>query len=571
MKKALPLVLAFLLVCFSSAPAHAAFTDVPNDHWAKNEIEFLTKKNIIKGYDNGRFGPRDYITRKQAVIMMMRALKLNVSNRPNPHFKDVSPTQNGYKEIAAAVDEGWFLKASSFYPDRPLTREEMARCLAKAYQLTNKGASSFKDVSTSSPYYSDIMALVSNDITSGYTKTTFGPKDPVNRAQFAVFMSRIYSKPLAYVVKRGSTTVKTFDSKDDAVEFALTSSDLTVHPVSNTVNTYPDQFLGTNSAKINNGVLIYNGFENQKSFDADFFTPYISYVKNQKPVDSLFDTFIVLGRTYSQTGSFQQTINSTGNDANYAEWKWYMDRTFSGSGVVPNLNQSASMNPVAKKVNVYLSIPYPKYRGQFVDLAGKKVPVTAASRYQLVNWYVNETMKKFQAGGYKNMELSGFYWLNETVINPEDQELVKKTSALLKSKGKQLIYSPHSRSTNFEHWQEYGFSGAYLQSNAFKVKTSLKDVQKQLHFGYLEALTYGSGINLEIDDVSLSNDIQDRITKFDEYLRLGRLYHLPGRSVIMYQGTEMIYRLGTYHSKYGERYANFQKAYDDLYAFLKNK
>src|SRR4051794_7920777 len=72
----------------------------------EKEIDQLVALDIIKGYPDHTFRPYNSITRAQGVSMIIREMKLDTANRPNPHFKDIQPGQRFYDEIAAAVDEG---------------------------------------------------------------------------------------------------------------------------------------------------------------------------------------------------------------------------------------------------------------------------------------------------------------------------------------------------------------------------------------------------------------------------------------------------------------------------------
>ena len=45
------------------------------NHWALEAITDLTSKGIIAGYDNGKFGFGDVVTREQVAALMYRALK----------------------------------------------------------------------------------------------------------------------------------------------------------------------------------------------------------------------------------------------------------------------------------------------------------------------------------------------------------------------------------------------------------------------------------------------------------------------------------------------------------------
>ena len=46
--------------------------DVPKGHWAYEAIQQLTDEKIIFGYDDGRFGFGDNVTREQVAALMYR-------------------------------------------------------------------------------------------------------------------------------------------------------------------------------------------------------------------------------------------------------------------------------------------------------------------------------------------------------------------------------------------------------------------------------------------------------------------------------------------------------------------
>ncbi|WP_018393453.1 S-layer homology domain-containing protein [Bacillus sp. 37MA] len=184
------ILLTSLLLPSIQAEAAGKFRDVASNHWAINQIEFLSSKGVISGFSDGTFKPETNVTRGQAAIMLVRALDLSLSNRSNPGFKDVSTKHSAYKYIAAIVDAGIYPKGAKYEPDKTLTREEMARMLVNAYSFKGQKNVTFSDVSKSywaQPY---ISLLAENGITAGFSNGTFQPKGAVTRAQFSVFLSR---------------------------------------------------------------------------------------------------------------------------------------------------------------------------------------------------------------------------------------------------------------------------------------------------------------------------------------------------------------------------------------------
>ncbi|WP_214482218.1 S-layer homology domain-containing protein [Bacillus sp. SM2101] len=171
--------------------AKGSFTDVTHDYWAVEEIAYLTLEGIIKGYNNGEFGPKDNVTRGQAAVMVTRALEINTENITNPKLPDVKEDHSAYREIAAVIDQGIFDLVDSFHPNEPLTRGEMAKILVRSYDLKGDYGEYFTDVSLDNEYYPYINKLFANGITTGFPNKTFKPNQPITRDQFAVFFARV--------------------------------------------------------------------------------------------------------------------------------------------------------------------------------------------------------------------------------------------------------------------------------------------------------------------------------------------------------------------------------------------
>jgi len=166
------------------------FLDVPTGYWAENEIKYLVDLNIIKGIGNENFGPSATVTRAQGAAMLSRALQLDLNDRPDPGFKDLSNDFWAYKEIAALVDEGIYPKETNFKPGTPLTREDMARLLVNAFKMEGKNNQEFTDIPKDYWAYSYINRLAANQITTGYPDGSFKPKNILTRTQFSVFLAR---------------------------------------------------------------------------------------------------------------------------------------------------------------------------------------------------------------------------------------------------------------------------------------------------------------------------------------------------------------------------------------------
>ncbi|WP_204556790.1 S-layer homology domain-containing protein [Bacillus ectoiniformans] len=195
-KRAIIYVLSLLFVLIQiGQPTHAqaAFKDVDSKHWAKEEIEYLSGKGIIKGYPDGNFGLNNPITRLQTATMIVKALKLDTENlETRPSFKDVSENDYGYAIIAAVSNAGIMTGNDGvFNPNQTLSRAQMAAVLVRAFKLTGESSYSYRDVNEGIWASSVIRTLFQNHITTGYADNTFRPNNPTTRAQFAGFLARV--------------------------------------------------------------------------------------------------------------------------------------------------------------------------------------------------------------------------------------------------------------------------------------------------------------------------------------------------------------------------------------------
>ncbi|WHT48284.1 DUF4855 domain-containing protein [Sporosarcina thermotolerans] len=473
--------------------------------------------------------------------MLTRVLDLyELNSEPTP-VEDLLPTSPGYKEIMIALENNWLsLDKGYFHPDEPLTRDEMSKMLATAYGYEGKGGSQFVDVPYEDPYFLYIDAIAFEEVTTGYKDGTFRPGETVTRAQFSAFLNRVYQKPVAYEVRNEGELVEIVRNVDDAIELALYYPKGTVHPQSNKFNKYPQTIAAADKTNLNSGVLIYNGFNETENFSPYFFRQYLK----TKPVNSgqidMFDTFVILGLRYNESGD--QFVDGPSNHANYSDWRTYIERTFAQDGAINNLNMTAGF--VNRNVDVYIAIPYPKRNEPIINFSGDSVGSDVYARYDLVNWYVNEVMQRFDNGKYDNLNFKGFYWLSETVRTVDDEVIISSISSILKKNDKFFIYSPHATSTNFYKWKDYGFDAAFLQPNAFR--STINNKEERLHRAFLNAQIYGTGITIEIDSYHMDKAEQG-VEAFDLYMDMSKRYGLDEKGMMFYQGVNMVERMATFN------------------------
>lgn len=550
--------LLFTIVYLPSAANAATFKDVSYKYWAYDDINFITKHHVIRGYSDGYFRPGFEIKRKDAAVMMTRALDLVEPEGEQIELLDMNPNSPGYKEVIIALENDWLsLEEGNFNPSEPLTRDEMSKMLATAYSYEGQEKSTFTDVELDSEYYAYIDAIAFYGVTTGYNDKTFRPEEVVTRAQFSAFISRIYQKPVAYEVKSKGETVSVVPSVEKAIEEVALYEDGTIHPQSNKFVQYAQTIAAEDKTNLNSGVLIYNGHNEVKSFTPEFFNHYMtSTSKVDGTVHDMFDTFVILGLRYNKEN--HMFVDGPTNNANYTDWNNYIGRTFSSDGALVNLNESASANN--RTVDVYVSIPYPKRVGDIVTLDGRELSNNVYSRYDLSKWYVEKVLNEFKKSNYSNLNFKGFYWLSETVRTVDDEIIISSISSLLKKHNKYFIYSPHATSTNFHKWRNYGFDAAFLQPNAFRA--SIKNKEERLHRAFLNAQIYGTGITMEIDSYGTVGQAVEGVEAFDLYMDFAKRYGVDEKGMMFYQDINMVERMATFdHPIYKRWYEQLNETF----------
>jgi uncharacterized protein YvpB len=162
-------------------------------HWARKEISYLKRKNLVNGITSTKFGPDQPISRAQAAVIIDRALKIKVDPLKKLSFTDVKPTDPAYASISKIVQLGLIEKTQAFEPNKPMKRKEMALLFSKGFDLVpSEKPIVFQDVKTKSKYYESIQALAATRVIS--TDGSFNPEKDLTRAQFASILAKLLQK-----------------------------------------------------------------------------------------------------------------------------------------------------------------------------------------------------------------------------------------------------------------------------------------------------------------------------------------------------------------------------------------
>lgn len=132
-------------------------------------------------------------TRAQAAVIFVRILGLQRNSEKEPLFNDVSDNHWAKQEIDTVAQHAIMIGSNGrFLPQQNLTREQMVVMLYRALQpKEGELLNPYSDVTTSRWSYKEIVSLNRLGVIKGINSTTFGPTNPITRAQMAVMLNRI--------------------------------------------------------------------------------------------------------------------------------------------------------------------------------------------------------------------------------------------------------------------------------------------------------------------------------------------------------------------------------------------
>jgi len=109
------------------------FTDTSNlDEYKTNALNEMIYLGVISGYSDNTIRPYTEVTKAEYICMLTRFLKLPVKNSA-VRFNDVPDTHWAYNEISTALNEGIIdNKNGMFYPNQKITLEEAVKILFRA-------------------------------------------------------------------------------------------------------------------------------------------------------------------------------------------------------------------------------------------------------------------------------------------------------------------------------------------------------------------------------------------------------------------------------------------------------
>lgn len=191
------LLLCALLAGVTAARA-SALSDVPEDFWAKEDIERCVALRYFYPETDGSFGVGKELSRAEFVAVLCRTLGWKPASPARAVYEDVSEKEWYAGAVETAYHQGAITSQDgSFRPDDPVTRSEAASMLVRALGygsiagLIQDMSLPFRDVKANNGY---IVMAYGLGLMDGTSITAFSPNGHVTREQAAAIVMRLHDK-----------------------------------------------------------------------------------------------------------------------------------------------------------------------------------------------------------------------------------------------------------------------------------------------------------------------------------------------------------------------------------------
>ena len=205
-----------LLMTNVTVVAAQTFNDVATDTWYFDYVEQLVDDGVIDADDTYR--PNDAVTRGELVTIVIEAIDgLSGFEAPEaPTFSDVQVDSDYYDYIEAAAWLNIFggyrdaegNRTGVFGYNDTVTRAATTKIIISAFNISTDtdSGSSFPDVTEDAWFYDYVVTAYNHSLINGYENGSFGPADPLTRAQ------------IAKIIVNAKSLAESVDSTDDEAE-----------------------------------------------------------------------------------------------------------------------------------------------------------------------------------------------------------------------------------------------------------------------------------------------------------------------------------------------------------------
>lgn len=165
------------------------FDDV-DTHWSSPYVSELVSRNIVRGYADGGFKPDQNMTREEVAVILVRALGLEerAKSVQDASFADGGNIGDWSKKAIALLNEMNILNGyedGTFQPKNLISRQELAVLIARSLKTASKNVDiKFNDKNTIGIWaFDSVQKVYGLGIVKGYEDNSFNPSGDVTRSE----------------------------------------------------------------------------------------------------------------------------------------------------------------------------------------------------------------------------------------------------------------------------------------------------------------------------------------------------------------------------------------------------
>ena len=212
------------IAAVSTAAHAAAFTDVPDDAWYSEAVDYAVNHGMFSGTGAGTFSPSTPMTRGMIVVVLSNVAKADVSSAKDASFSDVQPSDWYAYAIDWAYEQGYVsgTGANTFSPNSVVTRAQIAVILSNYLHSINAdleedgNSAAFNDI-TAIPSWAleGVKYMQAIGLMAGDSAGNFNPNKELTRAEAASVFMRMDQK------QNGDTSSDSSSSGQSGSEITL--------------------------------------------------------------------------------------------------------------------------------------------------------------------------------------------------------------------------------------------------------------------------------------------------------------------------------------------------------------
>ena len=191
------------IAAVSTAAHAAAFTDVPDDAWYSQAVDYAVSHGMFSGTGAGTFSPSTPMTRGMIVVVLSNVAKADVSSAKDASFSDVQSSDWYANAINWAYEQGYVsgTGANTFSPNSVVTRAQIAVILSNYLHSINAdleedgNSAAFNDIASIPSWALEgVKYMQAIGLMAGDSAGNFNPNKELTRAEAATVFMRMDQK-----------------------------------------------------------------------------------------------------------------------------------------------------------------------------------------------------------------------------------------------------------------------------------------------------------------------------------------------------------------------------------------